>query len=102
MRISFNARIDGNVLEFFMEERERRKSAAIREEAPMSLHSNYQTLINRGRKAGLTTRELYSAMSARPPEGGDRASGQADCNGYVPSVDARGHTVYRPSSGRNN
>ena len=29
----------------------------------MSLNTHYQVLINRGRKAGLTTRELYSAMA---------------------------------------
>jgi hypothetical protein len=29
----------------------------------MSLNTHYQALINRGRKAGLTTRELYSAPS---------------------------------------
>jgi hypothetical protein len=65
----------------------------------MSQHSTYQALINRGRKAGLTTRELYSAMASRPPEGGDRAPGQSDGNGYVASVSSEGHAVYRPLGG---
>jgi hypothetical protein len=66
----------------------------------MSHQSYYQTLINRGRKAGLNTRELYSAMTALPPEGGGRAPGQPDSNGYVSSVSAEGHAIYRPADGR--
>ncbi len=63
----------------------------------MSQHSNYHTLINRGRKAGLNTREIYSAMTAHPPEGRDRVPGQPDGNGYVASVSSEGQAVYRPS-----
>jgi hypothetical protein len=66
----------------------------------MSLQSNYHTLINRGRKAGLTTRELYSALTTRPVEGSDRSLGQADCNGYVSSVSSQGHAQYRPATSR--
>ncbi len=62
----------------------------------MSLHTHYQILINRGRKAGLTTRELYSAMAGRPVEGGDDFLGRADCNGYVPSISPQGQRIYRP------
>jgi hypothetical protein len=62
----------------------------------MSLATNYDVLINRGRKAGLTTRELYSAMAARPAEGADRFLGQADCNGFVSSITQRGQRVYHP------
>jgi hypothetical protein len=64
----------------------------------MSLHSSYHTLINRGRKAGLTTRELYSALTTRPVEGSDRSLGQADSNGYVSSVNPQGHAEYRPAT----
>ena len=63
----------------------------------MSQHSTHHALINRGRKAGLTTRELYSAMASRPPEGSDRSPGQSDGNGYVATVSAEGRAVYRPS-----
>ena len=62
----------------------------------MSLNTHYQLLINRGRKAGLTTRELYSAMAGRPVEGSDDLLGRADCNGYVPSINAQGQRIYRP------
>jgi hypothetical protein len=53
-------------------------------------HTSYSTLISRGRKAGLTTRELYSAMSSRPIEVGNNLHGQTDSNGYVASIDTRG------------
>jgi hypothetical protein len=62
----------------------------------MSLNTDYRTLINRGRKAGLTTRELYSAMSARPVEGSEQIPGQSDCNGFVSGLNQRGQRVFRP------
>ena len=69
------------------------------EAATMSLNTHYQVLINRGRKAGLTTRELYSAMSGRPVEGSDDTMGRADCNGFVSSINQQGQRVYRPVGG---
>jgi hypothetical protein len=63
----------------------------------MSHPSGYHTLINRGRKAGLNTRELYSAMAGRAPEGADTVLGQADCNGYVSGYNQQGQRVYRPA-----
>jgi hypothetical protein len=57
--------------------------------------SNDQAMINRGRKAGLSTRELYQAMASRPPEGSDSPTGQADGNGYVASVSPQGRRLYR-------
>jgi len=71
-----------------------------KEASAMSLNTHYQVLINRGRKAGLTTRELYSAMAGRPVEGGDDVLGRTDCNGYVPSIDQQGHRIYRPLGAR--
>lgn len=62
----------------------------------MSLTNDYRTLINRGRKAGLSTRELYSAISAAPVEGSGQVSGQTDCNGFVSSIDAQGRRTYHP------
>jgi hypothetical protein len=58
--------------------------------------SDYRTLIDRGRKAGLRTSELYRAMAARPPEGTEQQLGQADGNGFVSGYDQGGHRVYRP------
>jgi hypothetical protein len=66
----------------------------------MGHQSHHHALINRGRKAGLTTRELYSAMATLPPEGGERSPGQSDCNGYVSTVNSEGHAVYRPAGGQ--
>jgi hypothetical protein len=66
----------------------------------MSRITDYQTLLNRGRKAGLNTRELYSAMASRPCEGSDVAPGQADANGYVCTINEHGHRVYRPAGPR--
>ena len=58
--------------------------------------SDYRTLIDRGRKAGLRTSELYQAMTSRPPEGTEQSFGQADSNGFVSAYDQGGHRVYQP------
>ncbi len=58
-------------------------------------HTDYRTLINRGRKAGLGTSELYRAMAAHRAEGAQE-SGQADSNGFVPSYNQSGQRVYQP------
>ena len=60
--------------------------------------SDYRTLLDRGRKAGLTTREHYSALAARPPEAHD-FSRESDGNGFVPDVTKTGRRVYRPVKG---
>jgi hypothetical protein len=62
----------------------------------MSQLTSYRTLISRGRKAGLTTRELYSALSGQPGEATDRQPGQADPNGYVSGYTQQGRHIYRP------
>ncbi len=58
--------------------------------------TDYQTLVNRGRKAGLGTRELYSALSARRPEDSDQTTGRTDSNGFVSVYGRNGQRVYRP------
>jgi hypothetical protein len=58
--------------------------------------SDYRTLIDRGRKAGLNTSELYRAMATRPPEATEQV-GETDGNGFVSGYDQSGHHVYRPS-----
>jgi hypothetical protein len=55
-----------------------------------------RTLIDRGRKAGLGTSELYAALSARPPEVSDALAVQSDGNGYVSRYGLNGQRVYRP------
>jgi hypothetical protein len=60
-------------------------------------HTDYRTLIDRGRKAGLRTAELYHAMAARPPEAGDAMPGQADGNGFVSAFNGLGQRVFRPT-----
>jgi hypothetical protein len=59
-------------------------------------YTDYRTLLNLGRKAGLTTSELYSALATRPIEGRGQGPGQADPNGFVPAYDHLGQRVYRP------
>lgn len=61
--------------------------------------TDYQRLIDRGRKAGLGTSELYQAMMARRPEVGDPLS-RADSNGFVNGYGAHGERVIRPAEGR--
>jgi len=61
----------------------------------MNYRSNYQSLLNRGRKAGLNTRELNSALAGRPVSGEDQVPGQPDCNGSVWTINEQGMRVYR-------
>lgn len=64
----------------------------------MMNQSTYHLLLSRGRKAGLSTRELNSALSVRPVTGDEQQSGRSDCNGYVSGIDARGHRTVRPAA----
>lgn len=67
------------------------------------IHSTYAKLIDRGRRAGLQTRELYSAMASRQPLMGDSHSVRgvvADGNGYLPRYGRNGHIIYSPDGGR--
>jgi hypothetical protein len=63
-------------------------------------HTDYRTLLDRGRKAGLQTAELYDALAARRPTTGDQLPGVNDGNGFVPDFNGHGQRVYRPSEGR--
>jgi hypothetical protein len=64
----------------------------------MGLGQNYLAMLNRGRKAGLNTRDLYAAIASQGMEG-NQALGQTDTNGYVGSIDQRGQRIYRPQNG---
>jgi hypothetical protein len=61
-------------------------------------HSSYYNLIDRGRKAGLNTRELYQAIASRRPDEAEQLMGQADSNGYVSTYNQSGQVVYRPGN----
>ena len=61
-------------------------------------HTDYRTLIDRGRRAGLGTADLYNAIAAaRRPEAGDRFAGGTDGNGFVSAFDRQQRVVYRPT-----
>lgn len=61
----------------------------------MKRRLDHRKLIDRGRKAGLTTSELYQAMAVRPVEAAD-SPGRTDGNGFVVSYDQNGHPIYLP------
>jgi hypothetical protein len=71
-------------------------AAEQRRKGAVMSHSDYRTLLNRGRRAGLKTSELYLVLSTRPPEGAGQILGQTDSNGFVSGYDQRGQQVYRP------
>jgi hypothetical protein len=60
-------------------------------------HTNHQRSIDRGRRAGLGTAELYRAMSAGRGHEADPSLGRADCNGFVSTRDRDGRTVFHPA-----
>jgi hypothetical protein len=60
-------------------------------------HTDYRTLINRGRKAGLNTSELYSAMTSCSTAGTVQFQGHSDGNGFVSSYNQQGRRVYHPA-----
>jgi hypothetical protein len=59
-------------------------------------YPDYRNLIDRGRKAGLGTADLYRAISAHGPQAHGGNNGPADGNGFVPGYDQHGHRVYYP------
>src|SRR5262245_45644542 len=56
--------------------------------------SSIRRMLDRGRKAGLSTSDLYRALTARPAIAGDAGPGQTDCNGYVSQVNANGQRTF--------
>ncbi len=54
--------------------------------------SDYERLLNQGRKAGLNANELNSALSGSAPS----TDGRPDSNGYVWVMDENGRLVFRP------
>jgi hypothetical protein len=60
-------------------------------------HTDNRTLLDRGRKAGLNTRDLYQALASRRGDE-NMGPGQTDGNGYVSSYNQAGQRVYRPGN----
>ena len=60
--------------------------------------SDYRTLLNHGRKAGLNTREMYAALATRRPEAHDNSNRMGDDNGFVSDYLPGGNRIYRPRS----
>ncbi len=60
--------------------------------------SNTQSLVHRGRKAGLNAREMNVALSSQPGFAEDGQPGQPDCNGSVYDLNPNGQRVYRPAN----
>jgi hypothetical protein len=56
---------------------------------------DYRTMIDRGRKAGLGTADLYRAIAGQPAER-SLAPGQTDGNGFVARYDEHGQRIYCP------
>lgn len=56
---------------------------------------DYRTLIDRGRKAGLQTSELYQAIAAHRGDG-SLLHGQTDGNGFMSSYNQHGQRIYQP------
>jgi len=57
--------------------------------------SSTRRMLDRGRKAGLGTSDLYRALTSRPAVAGDAGPGQTDCNGYVSQVNANGQRTFQ-------
>jgi hypothetical protein len=65
-------------------------------------HTDYRILIDRGRKSGLKTSELYNALTGHPPTTNDFVNGHVDSNGFVPTLDQCGHSIFRPRENTEN
>jgi hypothetical protein len=75
------------------------KNGLLHREVPCAMrHLDFRRLIDQGRKAGLGTAELYSAMAMRRMGAGDRFSGPSDGNGYVSQIGREGFVSFRPAA----
>ncbi len=63
-------------------------------------HTDYHLMVNRGRKAGLNTTDLYRALSSRPVDRQTGDPGQTDCNGFRGGISRDGRVEYHPATER--
>lgn len=61
--------------------------------------TDLRSLVNRGRRSGLNTSELYRALASRFPHAGD-APGGVDANGFVPELDPKSRATFKPGQSR--
>jgi hypothetical protein len=60
--------------------------------------SDYHTLIDLARKAGLQTGDLYRSLASQRPVTLGRYLGRQDGNGFAAMVDRAGHTTFHPAA----
>jgi hypothetical protein len=63
-------------------------------------YTDSRKLIDRGRKAGLRTAELYNALAARRLGQGDCIPRENDGNGFVSGFNGLGQLVFHPVNQR--
>jgi hypothetical protein len=63
-------------------------------------YTDSRKLIDRGRKAGLRTAELYNALAGRRLGQGDHIPGENDGNGFVSEFNGLGQLVFHPVNQR--
>ena len=61
----------------------------------MTRHNDYQHQLDQARKAGLNAREINSALTGQPASGDTPV--HADANGFVWTIDERGHRTCKPA-----
>jgi hypothetical protein len=62
--------------------------------------TNYHTLLNHGRKAGLQTGELYRALAICAPDAWVVSTCKGDDNGFVSICTQERRWAYRPLNGK--
>jgi hypothetical protein len=63
-------------------------------------HSEYYLLLNRGRKAGLGTAEVYHPLATLPTDRSRPSGGQPDTNDYISGHTDHGAVEYYPLPGK--
>jgi hypothetical protein len=63
--------------------------------------TDLRSLVDRGRRSGLHTGELYRALASRLPRAGE-VPGRVDANGFVPVLDPQSHPSFKPDLNRRN
>jgi hypothetical protein len=56
---------------------------------------NHRLMLDRGRKAGLRTSELYGALASARPDSSQGNPGTADVNGFLTYYDGQGQRTYK-------